>query len=152
LTRSASARSSTSTACPRAPGPAAPWACNETLESFDPRGVQAARLYEEQLIIRGETDFEAMVTRAVRTVRENEHVRDILRARFPHLIVDEYQDLGGVLHERGCGVRPAVVLCMGELSGRGRRQRFERWHCRRKRHQAFSVVVQSTGHEGNHCR
>ncbi|MFD4612683.1 3'-5' exonuclease [Streptomyces sp. NPDC058451] len=84
-------------------------ACNESLDSFDPREVQAARLYDEQLILRGEIDFEAMVTRAVRTVWEHEYVRDLLRARFPHLVVDEYQDLGGVLHE--------LVLALRDLAG-----------------------------------
>ncbi|MEU3025927.1 ATP-dependent helicase [Nocardiopsis alba] len=83
--------------------------CNENLDSFDPREVQAARFYEEQLILRGEIDFEAMVARAVRTVREHEHVRDLLRARFPHLVVDEYQDLGGVLHE--------LVVALRDLAG-----------------------------------
>ncbi|MCL3999136.1 UvrD-helicase domain-containing protein, partial [Streptomyces lavenduligriseus] len=84
-------------------------ACNEALDSFDPREVQAARLYDEQLIRRGEIDFEAMVIRAVRLVREHAHVRDLLRARFPHLVVDEYQDLGGVLHE--------LVLALRDLAG-----------------------------------
>ncbi|WP_055470032.1 ATP-dependent helicase [Streptomyces ardesiacus] len=84
-------------------------ACDEPLDSFDPREVQAARLYEEQLLLRGEIDFEAMVTRAVRTVREHEPVRDLLRARFPHLVVDEYQDLGGVLHE--------LVTALRDLAG-----------------------------------
>ncbi|UNZ21350.1 ATP-dependent helicase [Streptomyces sp. 891-h] len=74
-------------------------ACDEPLDAFDPREVAAAVRYEEELAARGEIDFEAMVTRAVRVVRDHEPVRDLLRARFPHLIVDEYQDLGGVLHE-----------------------------------------------------
>ncbi|GAB2450763.1 hypothetical protein GCM10027187_18220 [Streptosporangium sandarakinum] len=84
-------------------------ACNEPLDAFDPREVQAARLYEEQLTVREEIDFEAMVMRAVRIVRENESVRDLLHARFPHLIVDEYQDLGGVLHE--------LVTTLHDLAG-----------------------------------
>lgn len=84
-------------------------ACNEDLDGFDPREVQAARLYEEQLVLRGETDFEAMVIRAVHLVREHAHVRDLLHARFPHLVVDEYQDLGGVLHE--------LVLALRDLAG-----------------------------------
>lgn len=84
-------------------------ACDEPLDAFDPREVQAARLYEEQLTVREEIDFEAMVTRAVRTVREHEPVRDLLHARFPHLIVDEYQDLGGVLHE--------LVVTLSDLAG-----------------------------------
>ena len=84
-------------------------ACDEPLDAFDPREVKAARLYEEQLTAREEIDFEAMVTRAVRNVRDHEPVRDLLHARFPHLIVDEYQDLGGVLHE--------LVLTLHDLAG-----------------------------------
>ena len=84
-------------------------ACDEPLDAFDPREVQAARLYEKQLTAREEIDFEAMVTRAVRNVRDHEPVRDLLHARFPHLIVDEYQDLGGVLHE--------LVVTLHDLAG-----------------------------------
>ncbi|MEU0684070.1 ATP-dependent helicase [Streptomyces albogriseolus] len=84
-------------------------ACGEPLDAFDPREVAAARLYEEELTVRGETDFEAMVARALRIVREHEPVRDLLHARFPHLIVDEYQDLGGVLHE--------LVVALHDLAG-----------------------------------
>ncbi|WP_063002400.1 ATP-dependent helicase [Nocardia mikamii] len=84
-------------------------ACDEPLDLLNPREVQAARLYEEQLRVRDELDFEAMVTRALRIVREHEPVRDLLHARFPHLIVDEYQDLGGVLHE--------LVVTLHELAG-----------------------------------
>lgn len=84
-------------------------ACDEPLDAFDPREVRAALLYEEQLTAREEIDFEAMVTRAVCVVREHEPVRDLLHARFPYLIVDEYQDLGGVLHE--------LVVALHDLAG-----------------------------------
>ncbi|MEU6393584.1 ATP-dependent helicase [Streptomyces sp. NPDC046939] len=84
-------------------------ACDEPLDAFDPREVVAAARYEEELAARSEIDFEAMVTRAVRVVRDHEPVRDLLRARFPHLIVDEYQDLGGVLHE--------LVVALHDLAG-----------------------------------
>ncbi|GHH42085.1 ATP-dependent helicase [Lentzea cavernae] len=84
-------------------------ACNEALDTYDPREVAAARLYEERLIGRGEVDFEIMVARALNIVREHEPVRDLLHARFPHLIVDEYQDLGGVLHE--------LVVALRDLAG-----------------------------------
>ncbi|MFF7127215.1 UvrD-helicase domain-containing protein [Streptomyces sp. NPDC008240] len=84
-------------------------ACSEPLDAFDPREVEAARLYEEQLVARNEIDFEAMVTRALRIVRQYEPVRNLLHARFPHLIVDEYQDLGGVLHE--------LVVALHDLAG-----------------------------------
>lgn len=85
-------------------------ACDEPLDVFDPREVEAARLYEEQLTTRQEIDFEAMVTRAVRIVREHAPVRDLLHARFPHLIVDEYQDLGGVLHELVVALRDLASI------------------------------------------
>lgn len=74
-------------------------ACGEDLRQFDAREVAAAELYEEQLSLRNEIDYESMVTRALQAVRSDEHVRDLLHARFPHVLVDEYQDLGGVLHE-----------------------------------------------------
>ncbi|MFI6816102.1 ATP-dependent helicase [Nonomuraea sp. NPDC050328] len=84
-------------------------ACAEPLDSFDAREVQAARLYEERLATQGVVDFEAMVIRAVHIVRTYEPVRDVLHARFPHLVVDEYQDLGGVLHD--------LVVALHDLAG-----------------------------------
>lgn len=84
-------------------------ACGEPLDAFDPREVKAARLYEGQLTTRELIDFEDMVTRAVRIVRKHQPVQDLLHARFPHLIVDEYQDLGGVLHE--------LVVALHDLAG-----------------------------------
>ncbi|WTU68581.1 ATP-dependent helicase [Streptomyces sp. NBC_00055] len=86
-------------------------ACNELLDGFDPREVRAAQLYETKLLERGEIDFEAMVIRALRIVREHESVRDLLQARFPYLIVDEYQDMGGVLH--------ALIVALHDLAGIG---------------------------------
>lgn len=83
--------------------------CGESLEEFDEREVDAARLFERALADRHQIDFEAMVTRALDVVQRNERVRDLLRARFPHLIVDEYQDLGGVLHQ--------LVLALHDLAG-----------------------------------
>lgn len=94
-------------------------ACNENLDSFDPREVQAARLYEEQLGLRSEIDFEATVTRALHIVREHAHVRDLLRSRFPHLAVDEYQDLGGVLHELVLALRDLAGITVFAVGGTG---------------------------------
>lgn len=73
-------------------------ACAESLDEFDEREVAAAKLYEATLEERNEIDYEAMVIRALEVVREDDDVRELVRARFPHLLVDEYQDLGGVLH------------------------------------------------------
>ena len=73
-------------------------ACEEDLGAFDQREVEAARLYESELARLGKTDFEAMVVQALRIVDTEPAVRDLLSSRFPHLLVDEYQDMGGVLH------------------------------------------------------
>ena len=50
-----------------------------------------------------------MVIRAFSVVRSHPGVRDLLRARYPHLIIDEYQDLGGVLHQ--------LVLALHDQAG-----------------------------------
>lgn len=72
--------------------------CGEDTSGFDEREVHAARLFERRLLDLGMIDYEAMVSRALHVVRRSEQARDLFQARFPHLLVDEYQDLGGVLH------------------------------------------------------
>lgn len=74
-------------------------ACDEAVDGFDVREVRAAHMYERKLTELQFIDFEAMVIRSLRIVREHASVRDLLRAKYPHVIVDEYQDLGGVLHQ-----------------------------------------------------
>jgi DNA helicase-2/ATP-dependent DNA helicase PcrA len=54
--------------------------------------------YERQLEAEGSIDFDTMVRTALILVEANEWLRTCLRARFPILIVDEYQDLGLALH------------------------------------------------------
>lgn len=61
--------------------------------------VRAARLFDERLLALGQWDFDAIVARSLRIVREQPIVGELLAARFPWLVVDEYQDLGPVLHE-----------------------------------------------------
>lgn len=84
-------------------------ACGESVDAFDDREVKAAQLYERKLLEEGQVDFEHMVIRALWLVREDAHVRDLLQARFPHVIVDEYQDLGGVLHALVLALRDAGI-------------------------------------------
>jgi len=55
--------------------------------------------YEGKLRGRGLIDFDDMPLLAFRMVREHAWIRDALRAQFPVLFVDEYQDLGHALHE-----------------------------------------------------
>jgi len=55
--------------------------------------------YEAHLRQQGLIDFDDMPLLALRMVREHPWIREALRARFPILFVDEYQDLGHALHE-----------------------------------------------------
>ncbi|MFH1719759.1 MAG: UvrD-helicase domain-containing protein [Planctomycetota bacterium] len=61
-------------------------------------------IYEQTLLEKGLVDFDGMVLIALRLVEEHEWVRRALRAQFPILVVDEYQDLGHALHR--------IVLCL----------------------------------------
>ena len=54
--------------------------------------------YESILRSKGMIDFDDMVLLGLRIIEENEWVRKALHARFPILVIDEYQDLGLPLH------------------------------------------------------
>jgi len=56
--------------------------------------ARLAITYEKVLTDRGLIDFEVMAREAVMLVEQHAWVRECLRARFPVLVVDEYQDLG----------------------------------------------------------
>ncbi len=62
--------------------------------------------YESSLHSKGFVDFDDMVILGLRLVEEHPWVRSALRARFPILVVDEYQDLGLPLH------RIVLSLCL----------------------------------------
>ncbi|MEQ9316674.1 MAG: ATP-dependent helicase [Henriciella sp.] len=55
--------------------------------------------YEAELRRRGLIDFDDMPLIAFRMIQQHGWIRSALRARFPVLFVDEYQDLGHALHE-----------------------------------------------------
>lgn len=54
--------------------------------------------YEAALSKRGVLDFDGMILIALNIIEQNKWVRRALKARFPILVVDEYQDLGQALH------------------------------------------------------
>lgn len=60
--------------------------------------------YEAALRADGLIDFDDMPLLAVRLLRENEWVRKAIRAKYPILVVDEYQDLGHSLHAMVMGL------------------------------------------------
>ncbi|RWL74500.1 MAG: ATP-dependent helicase [Mesorhizobium sp.] len=63
--------------------------------------------YETELRRQGLIDFDDMPLLAYHMIKEHGWIRDALRARFPVLFVDEYQDLGHALHEL------VLLLCFG---------------------------------------
>lgn len=64
----------------------------------DPQMAHLVEAYEGELRAQGLIDFDDMPLLAVRALRENEWLQQALLAKFPILIVDEYQDLGRALH------------------------------------------------------
>ncbi len=81
------------------------------------RNKAAARIieeYEKQLRSLGLIDYDDMMLLGLRLIEKFEWVRRAIRAKFPVLVVDEYQDLGVPLH------RLVLSLCFrdGESNAR----------------------------------
>lgn len=68
--------------------------------------VVAARLFDERLLAEGLWDFDAMIAQSLRIVEQHPTVARLIGSRYPWLVIDEYQDLGPVLH--------ALVLALHE--------------------------------------
>ena len=88
----------------------------ESTDEFDSRYVDAAQHFEKLLESRGIVDFEAMASQALTILRTTPRARESLVARFPHVVIDEYQDLGSVLHEIVLELRKAgaTVTAVGD--------------------------------------
>jgi DNA helicase-2/ATP-dependent DNA helicase PcrA len=67
-------------------------------DATGPQIRQVALAFEALLREEDYVDFDDVVTMAVRLVEEQPFVRKVLGARYPHLLVDEYQDLAPGLH------------------------------------------------------
>lgn len=65
----------------------------EGFEANDEEAAAVVAEYEKQLRAKGLTDFDQMVEIGLRLVEEHEWVRRALHAKFPILLVDEYQDM-----------------------------------------------------------
>ena len=66
--------------------------------------AKVIEVYENLLFDSGLVDFDLMVLTGLQLIEQREWVRKALYARFPILVVDEYQDLGHALHR--------MVLCL----------------------------------------
>ncbi|WP_248912528.1 ATP-dependent helicase [Paenibacillus macquariensis] len=68
------------------------------IPSFD-LALKAANLYEQKLRIANYVDYTAIIQYATQLIQNEEYVRKSLEAKFPWILIDEYQDLGRPLHE-----------------------------------------------------
>ena len=73
-------------------------AAGEDISDFQRQYQQAVTDYEQRLRDGGLLDFDEMTFGALQVLRDSRAARDLLISRFPHLVIDEYQDLGPVLH------------------------------------------------------
>ncbi|WP_407267720.1 ATP-dependent helicase [Radiobacillus sp. PE A8.2] len=68
------------------------------VESFD-IAKKVAIDYEKRLSDTGKVDFIDIVRMSTKIIKEQPYVRKCLEAKFPWILIDEYQDLGRPLHE-----------------------------------------------------
>lgn len=61
--------------------------------------LQVAIEYEQRLHDRGYVDFEDIINYSTQLIQNEAYVRSCLEAKFPWILIDEYQDLGKPLHE-----------------------------------------------------
>ena len=65
----------------------------------NPLAKKIAVEYEKRIFEAGYIDYESIIIYSTRLIQEHDYVRKCLCARFPWLVIDEYQDLGRPLHE-----------------------------------------------------
>lgn len=70
----------------------------------DPELAGLVEAYEAELRRRGLIDFDDMPLLAVRALRANKWLQRALLAKYPILVIDEYQDLGTALHRMVMGL------------------------------------------------
>jgi DNA helicase-2/ATP-dependent DNA helicase PcrA len=71
----------------------------ERQDEFDERLPAIVGGYEAGLRKRRRLDFDDIIIVALRLIERDSHVRAVLGAKYPWLVVDEYQDLGLPLHK-----------------------------------------------------
>lgn len=122
--------------------------------------------YEKRLLELGKIDFEGMVLTALDLVQNHEWVRKAIKAKYPVLAIDEYQDLGTPLHllvEQLCfnsnvrlfavgdpdqsiygftGARPNLLNELGQASGIEKVQLDLNYRCGKKIIKASSALLQ----------
>lgn len=72
---------------------------SKVIVTIDKDILKVANEYEERLERMGMMDYESIINYSTRMIQEHEYVRKCLSAKFPWILIDEYQDLGKPLHE-----------------------------------------------------
>jgi ATP-dependent DNA helicase Rep/DNA helicase-2/ATP-dependent DNA helicase PcrA len=62
------------------------------------REIAVVEAYEALLLEKGFLDFDGIVLAGLQLIEEHEWVRRCVRAKYPIIVIDEYQDLGLPLH------------------------------------------------------
>lgn len=70
----------------------------QAFQRNDPELAALVEAYEGELRRRGRIDFDDMPLVALRALRDHPWIQEALKAKYPVLFVDEYQDLGRALH------------------------------------------------------
>lgn len=92
-------------------------ACNEDVSGFDDRDPLILQDYLDSLEEEGLIDFEGMISAALDLIEKEPEICSYIAARFPWLLVDEYQDLGCPLHQiivRLLGHAPIKIFAVGD--------------------------------------
>jgi DNA helicase-2/ATP-dependent DNA helicase PcrA len=78
---------------------------SEEFANVDPDIAELVTDYESRLIAEGLVDFDSMILWSLQLIERHEWARKAIKAKFPILVIDEYQDLGLTLH------RMVLALC-----------------------------------------
>ncbi|MFB7716240.1 UvrD-helicase domain-containing protein [Nocardia sp. NPDC056100] len=70
----------------------------EDVSQENPANVAAIEEYERQCQRMRVWDFDAIVFKSVALLRDVPQVASIIKAKYPTILIDEYQDLGAALH------------------------------------------------------
>lgn len=77
---------------------------SEAWRERNPRVAGLVEAFEKELRDLGRIDFDDMPLLALRALRENAWLQKAILAKYPVLVVDEYQDLGRALHQMVMGL------------------------------------------------
>lgn len=90
-------RSSSRTACDKLRR-TIPDRSSDEWQEWPKRETRVVEAYEDLLLARGLIDFDGLVLAGLELIEKHEWVRLAIRAKYPVIVIDEYQDLGLPLH------------------------------------------------------